>query len=68
MTGKYPADSAQAASPAQAGGWSKEAVIGVVALIVMVLLPCLGVLWKKMRVRTFGRWWNQVRGRAPRKY
>jgi len=45
--GKYPADPAEVALPGR-GGWSKEAVIGVAALIVMVLLPCLGVLWKKL--------------------
>ncbi|OCL09023.1 hypothetical protein AOQ84DRAFT_439228 [Glonium stellatum] len=52
--------------PNSAGGWSKEAVIGVVALVVMILLPCLGVFWKNVRVRGFcRRWWNRVRGRAP---
>ena len=69
MTGKYPADLAEVASPSLAGGWSKEAVIGAAALVIMILLPCLGVLWKNIKVRAFcRRWWNRVYGRASRKY
>ncbi|OCK96750.1 uncharacterized protein K441DRAFT_675683 [Cenococcum geophilum 1.58] len=59
--------SGNVASPNSAGGWSKEAVIGATALVIMILLPCSGVLWKNIKVRAFRRrWWNRVCGRASR--
>ncbi|XTI83893.1 hypothetical protein V2W45_1179623, partial [Cenococcum geophilum] len=55
------------ASPRPAGGWSKEAILSAATLIVMILLPCIGVLWKNNKVRAFcRRWWDRVCGRASR--